>query len=285
MSHRARFALMITALALSCGAPAYAEDTKRAVTHIQGDLYRFQNAFHFSVLLVTEAGVLVTDPIDAEAAAWLKAEIAERFGKPIRYLVYSHDHADHSSGGEVLGEGAVVVAHENARSAIVGESRPTAVPEVTFNDRLTIELGGKRVELIYLGNSHSDNMIVMHFPAERALFAVDFISVKRLPYRDLSDAYFPDWIEAVKRVEAMDFDLLVPGHGPIGTKEDVTEHRAYLEALYGGVLQAARDGQSLEQMKSSITLAEFSHLGQYGEWRELNIEGMYRQISLHRRGN
>jgi glyoxylase-like metal-dependent hydrolase (beta-lactamase superfamily II) len=265
---------------------AWSQDApKRAITQIAGDLYRFQNNFHYSVFLVTQAGAIVTDPINAEAAAWLKNEIATRFDKQVKYLIHSHDHADHSAGGEVFADTAVVVAHENAKRTIVGEQRPTAVPQVTFSDKMTIELGGKTVELAYLGRSHSDNMIVMRFPEARALYTVDFVSVKRLPYMTLSDAYFPDWIDAVKRVEAMDFDILVPGHGPLGTKADASDHRAYLEDLYGAVLEAARAGQSLEQMQKNITLEAYKDWGQYEKWRALNIEGMYRQVSLHRRGN
>jgi len=150
---------------------------------------------------------------------------------------------------------------------------------------MSIELGGKTVELIYPGRSHSDNLIAMHFPAERALFAVDFISVGRLPYQDLADAYFPDWIEAIKAVEALDFDILVPGHGPLGTKADAADHRRYLEELHDAVLQAARAGQSLEEMQASITLEKYQDWGQYAEWLPTNIEGMYNHVSLHRRGN
>jgi glyoxylase-like metal-dependent hydrolase (beta-lactamase superfamily II) len=266
-------------------APVLAQDAKRSITKIAGDLYRFQNNFHYSVFLVTRDGIIATDPIDAEAARWLKDELKSRFGVPVRYLIYSHDHRDHVAGGEVFTPLATVVAHEKARAAIIGEQRPTAVPEITFTDRMTIRLGGKSVELLYPGLSHSDNMIVMHFPEERAVFTVDFISVNRLPYMNLSDAYFPEWIDAVKKVEAMDFDILVPGHGPVGTKADVTEHRRYLQALYDAVLDASRKGQSLDEMKKSITLDAFKHLGMSGKWREPNIEGMYRQVSLHRRGN
>jgi glyoxylase-like metal-dependent hydrolase (beta-lactamase superfamily II) len=266
-------------------APVLAQDAKRSITNIAGDLYRFQNNFHYSVFLVTPEGIIATDPINAEAAGWLKTELKARFNLPVKYLIYSHDHRDHIAGGEVFAPQATVIAHENARAAIVGEQRPTAVPDLTFTDRMTVTLGGKSVELLYLGRSHSDNMIVMHFPAERALFAVDFIAVKRLPYMDLSDAYFPEWIEAVNKVETMDFDILVGGHGPLGTKADVSEHRQYLQALYDAVLDASRKGQSLDEMKKSITLDEYKHLGMYGKWRELNIEGMYRQVSLHRRGN
>ena len=262
-----------------------AQDAKRSITKIAGDLYRFQNNFHYSVFLVTPDGIIATDPISADAASWLKQELKARFGLPVKYLIYSHDHRDHIAGGEVFTPEATVIAHAKARAIIIGEQRPTAAPDVTFTDRMTVTLGGKSVELFYAGLSHSDNMIVMHFPEERAVFTVDFISVKRMPYMNLSDAYFPEWIDAVKKVEAMDFDILVPGHGPMGTKADATEHRRYLQALYAAVLDAAREGQSLGDMKKSITLDKFKHLSMYDKWRELNIEGMYRQVSLHRRGN
>lgn len=270
---------------LTMSMTAFAQQPTREIMRIAGDLYRFQNNSHFSVFLVTPDGVIVTDPINAQAAAWLKAEIAKRFDKPVRYVVYSHDHADHISGGEVFADTAVVIAHEKARRAIIGEKRPAAVPELTFSDRMTIELGGKTVELLWLGRSHSDNLIVMRFPEERTLFAVDLVSVKRLPYQTLADSYFPDWIDVLRRMEALDFEILAPGHGSLGTKKDITEHRQYLEDLRDAVLDAARAGQTLEQMKQSIKLEKYSDWGQYEAWLPLNIEGMYNQVSLHRRGN
>lgn len=274
----------IAVLALACliyAMPSYAA-ANRSLTLINGDLYRFQNNFHFSVVLVTDAGVMVTDPINKDAAQWLKDEIASRFGKPIKYLVYSHDHVDHIAGGEVFGA-ANVIAHENARADIIGEKRPTAVPNITFSDNMTINLGGNAVALSYLGRSHSDNMIVMNFPRQRVLFAVDFIPIKSLPWKTLTDAYIPEWIDAVKRVEAMDFDILMPGHGSPGSKADVTALREYMETLYGAVLSGMREGQTLQQLKENINLPEYAGWGNYDKHLSLNIEGMYNQISLHRR--
>jgi glyoxylase-like metal-dependent hydrolase (beta-lactamase superfamily II) len=261
------------------------QEPKRNITKITGDLYRFQNNFHYSVFLVTPEGVIVTDPINAEAAGWLKAEITKRFNQPIKYLIYSHDHRDHVAGGEVFGDTVLIIAHENTKSAIIGEKRPTAVPQITFSDSLTIELGGKTVELSYVGRNHSNNSVVMRFPAERALFAVDFIPVKAVAYRNLPDAYIPDWMESLKRVEAMDFDILVPGHGSLGNKADVRAFRDYLEELHAAVLEQARAGKSLEEMQQSIRLEKYKDWFRYEEFLPLNIEGMYSRINLHRRGN
>jgi glyoxylase-like metal-dependent hydrolase (beta-lactamase superfamily II) len=256
----------------------------REISKIAGEVYRFRNANHYSVFAVTPAGVIATDPINADAARWLKGEIRQRFNQPLRYLVYSHDHADHISGGEVFADTAMVVAHDNAKAVIVGERRPTAVPHVTFSDRMTLELGGTVLELAYVGRNHSDNSIVMRFPRERILFAVDFIPVNSYAFRDFPDAYMPDWIESLKRVEAMDFDVLAPGHGPLGSKENVTMFREYLQDLRAEVVRYARDGKSLDEMKTLITLPKYAAWGPK-EGFPFNIEGMYRLVQANRRGN
>jgi glyoxylase-like metal-dependent hydrolase (beta-lactamase superfamily II) len=232
MRKRGTVSAGVLAMALLLGCPPGGlsqQPPVREVTKLAGEVYRFRNAGHYSVFAVTPAGVIATDPINADAARWLKAEIARRFGQPIRYLLYSHDHADHIAGGEVFADTATVVAHDNAKATIVGERRPTAVPQLTFSDRLTLELGGTVLELAYVGRNHSDNSIVMRFPRERLLFAVDFIPVDSYAFRDFPDSYMPDWIESLRRVETMDFDVLVPGHGPLGTRANVTTFREYLQ--------------------------------------------------------
>jgi glyoxylase-like metal-dependent hydrolase (beta-lactamase superfamily II) len=247
----------------------------REITPIAGEVYRFRNNNHYAVFAVTPAGIIATDPINAEAAQWLKAELQKRFSQPVKYLIYSHDHTDHISGGEVFADTAIVVAHENARIAIVNEKRPTAVPQVTFSDRLSLDLGGTVVELSYTGRNHSDNSIVMRFPKERILFAVDFIPVASVAFRDFPDAYVEDWIESLKRVEQLDFDILAPGHGPLGKKEHVRMFRDYLEDLRSAVLKYAREGKSLDDMKSLIKMEKYAKWAGYEQMLQLNIEGMY----------
>jgi glyoxylase-like metal-dependent hydrolase (beta-lactamase superfamily II) len=257
----------------------WSQETEREITQVAGDLYRFQNKYHHSVFLVTPEGVIVTDPINAEAAAWLKEEIDRRFDLPIKYLIYSHDHIDHIAGGEVFTTaGAVVVAHENTKRSIIKREWAMPVPQITFSDAMTIELGGKTVELSYPGEGYSQSLIVMRFPDEKALFTADLVTVRRLPFETLEDSYFPQWIDAIKSVEAMDFQLLVPGHGQLGNKADASDHRAYLEDLYTAVLDGVRRGLSLEEMQDTITLDKYKDWIQYEQWRRMNVEGMYKQL-------
>jgi len=263
----------------------WAEAATRNITVIRGDLYRFQNNFHTSVFLVTPQGVIATDPINAAAARWLKKELKVRFNQTVKYLIYSHDHGDHISGGEVFADTAVIVAHQYTKKAIIQEKRSTAIPQVTYSEQMTIELGGEQVHLIYVGKSHSNNMTAVYFPGQGTMFTVDFISVNRLPYKNLGDSYFPDWIDAIKKVEGFDFDILVPGHGAIGRKVDVTRHRQYIETLYREVLRQVREGKSLSQIQRDTKMKGYEKWGQYKEWLPLNIEGIYQRIVLQRRGN
>ncbi len=278
-------AIALAGVAFAMPAVAQVSPAVREITKISGEVYRFRNNGHFSVFAVTSAGIIATDPINAAAATWLKDEMKKRWpDKPIKFAVYSHDHADHISGGEAW-DTATFVAHDNAKAAIVGEKRPTAVPQVTFSDKATIELGGTVLELIYVGRNHSNNSLVMRFPKEKIVFAVDFIPVKSVAFRDFPDAYLDEWLESLRRVEAMEFDILAPGHGQLGNKADVTNFRLYLEDLRAQVLAAARAGKSLEETKKIVDLSKYKDWGGYEQMSQLNIDGMYRLVQATRRPN
>lgn len=273
--------LGLTALLVVTGlSVARAEDEpRRSIVHIAGDLYRYQNNFHYSVFLITPEGAVVTDPINADTAQWLKGEIQSRFGQPVKYVIYSHSHPDHIAGGEVFADTATVVAHERAKTYIVENNYPTAVPDQTFSDQTTIEVGDKSIELTYPGPSHSDDLILMRFMPERVVFAVDMVAVNRVPWRDLPGADLDGWIAALKVLEGMDFDILSPGHGPMGTRLDVAPHRHYFEDLRTRVGYEMRAGKSVDEIKEIVTMDDYSHWLRHADWRALNVEGMVRLLS------
>ena len=92
------------------------EDLPRhEITHLTDDLYRFRQIRDFGMFVVTPDGIIVVDPMNSEMAAWLKTQLDERFGLPVKYVIYSHHHNDHASGGEVFADTATFVGHENMR--------------------------------------------------------------------------------------------------------------------------------------------------------------------------
>ena len=99
--------------------PTVAQDIKRSITKVVGDVYRFQNRFHYSLVTVTNVGVVVVDPINESAAQWLRDNLKQVTDKPITHLIYSHSHGDHASGGTVLASrGTQVIAHANAPAPV-----------------------------------------------------------------------------------------------------------------------------------------------------------------------
>src|SRR5262245_24870161 len=254
------------------------------ITKLADDVYLFRHQFHQALFITTSEGVIVTDPISAEAATWLKGEIKKLTDQAVRYVVYSHHHSDHITGGSVFADQATFVSHAAARGRIVDAADPTTpVPTVTFTDRMFIDLGGKHVELIYTGKNHSDNSLVVLLPQNRLLFAVDFIPVETVAYRTMRSDYPDDWIESLKRVEQLEFDTLVPGHGTIGRKEHVGMFRGYLEDLRAAGLEQMKKGASLEEVKKTVHLPKYAQWSRYGDWFPENVEGMYRYYSQAQR--
>jgi len=314
-----------------CGA-AFAQEPERGIVQVAGDLYRAQNNQHFTVFLVTSEGIIVSDPINRAFAEWLRGELEQRFDVPVRYVLYSHHHWDHASGGEVFADTAEFVGHEAMAEALRLRPADTALTDAAaamdanrngrieqteatgnfqgqfalydanedgalsgaeiargpvsdvypaqslFADRRTVTLGGKTVEMIHIGPTHSPDMTVLRFPAERAVFLVDFLSVKRLPFQTLPGVDIDDLTATIRDVEALDFDIAVGGHGSIGNKQDVVEHRVYLEELRDQVAAGIAAGRSLEELTASIKMEAYSDWGLF-EWLPLNIQGMHRILT------
>lgn len=253
--------------------PAFSQEPVRAVTQVAGDVYHFQNNFHCTVFVITGNGVVVTDPIDADAAAWLKSEIEKLTDQPITHLVYSHSHGDHASGGAAFGNVPNIVAHANAPEAIDGVS-----PNWRFSKTMQFSQGDKSFELSYLGPGHGTDLIAMVIRPENVGFVVDAVASKRLFYRDFPGANPDEWTNQVRNVNSLDFDILVGGHGPVGKKSDVADGLAYLEEMRAAVLEGLQAGKTVDELAESITMDEYSDWINYEEWRELNVRGMARHL-------
>jgi glyoxylase-like metal-dependent hydrolase (beta-lactamase superfamily II) len=270
-------ALAIGAVMVLVSGALQAQEVKRSIEPVTGDVYRFQNNFHNAMFVVTEDGIVVTDPINAEAVAWLQDELAQRFDKPVTHMILSHSHGDHASGGQGWGDIAVI-AHENTKKHVEAGDVDTAMPTETFADNYEFSTGGKDFELTHLGNGHGDDLIAVVVRPENVAFVVDAVSPGRLPYRDFPRTDIDGMIEQIKAVEALDFEIMLPGHSRNGTKQDATDTRIYVEKLRDGVKAALAEGKTEEEIVASDLMSDYSDWGAYDQFRDLNIQGMVRWL-------
>jgi len=179
------------------------------------------------------------------------------------FSLYDADHNGSLSGAEI------------ARGPI----EFVRAPDLTYTDRLTIRLGGKRVEVISRPIAHADdNTLVRFVDGGNVLFASDWITVHRIPFGAIS----PDEIPLVQAVEGMDFEYFVCSHGALGKKADVSANLRYREDLRDAVARAIAAGQTLEQAQASVLMENYKDWEFYDVQRPQNVAGTYRALSAKR---
>ena len=172
-------------------------------------LYAFRYGPYRNIFIVTDEGVIVTDPLDVKAAGPMREEIRMITDQPVKYVAYSHSHWDHASGGQIFkDEGAQFVAQQECAKNMVETPHPDVVlPDITFEDDYKIELGGRSLELYYYGPSHDDCMVVMIARPANILFVVDITSAPsgwEMEYNPtMSEGYLYNMVSYLKSVEAL----------------------------------------------------------------------------------
>src|SRR5499426_212726 len=272
---RIHFAGMLTAIITSALAvPAQAQQPAPppfATTKVTDNVYIFRYGNHQSMFIVTPAGVIATDPISERRPAKPYIDAIQAVTKaPIKYVIYSHSHFDHIAGGKPFKDkGAVFVAHQNARTRILQVKDPDVVvpDQVVTGDKRNITLGGTTLELNYVGKNHSDSTLVMRLPKEKTIFTVDWIPLNGVQFRGMADNYLPDIEEGLKKVIAMDWERMIPGHpgpgGRLGNKDDARTALSYLQDLSAAVKEAASQGKCYADAMRDIKLPKYESFPNY----------------------
>ena len=247
-------------------------------------------------IVVTKEGVVVIDtPMVPANARKLAADIA-RFG-PVRYVINSEPHGDHIAGNCYFG--GMVVTHDGTRDALLKAKpeditgmlqmmAPDSLPldkefhfrpsDITFSERLTLYLGDHTFHLIHMPG-HTPYSLAVYVPEERIVFTSDNINLGMPVFRDA----LPDkWLETLKRLEELDVDKVVPGHGEVTDKSSFSQMSKIVKGWIDAVADAIAKGMSLEEAMEEVPKAEqFADMPKEGPaagFLRMNIERIYQVL-------
>lgn len=290
-------ALCTLTLTLLAATGAYAE-----LTRLSNNVYAYlggrddspRHSFAANAgVIIGERGVLVVDTLmSAQEGQHLLAAIRTITDKPIRYVVNTHTHLDHVLGNGVFADlGATVIAHEADRSALASQGDAllrraagygltpeelagtrVVVPDLAFGQRLTIDLGGEEVQLIHGSPSHTPGSLVVYLPGQKLLFSGDILFSDFHP--NLSEGDLTGWCRTLDTLLAMEIQRIVPGHGPLSTKDDLREMKRYLVLFDAEARRLAAGFRDIEALSAAIL--KVLPRRSLGQWMvELNLKKRY----------
>lgn len=267
MKHRILLAFVGSLLVVS-RAEAQRDDFSKVTiktTKITDGVYMLEGAGGNIGLSVGDDGVVVIDDQFAPLTPKIQAAIAAITPKPIKFVLNTHWHGDHTGGNENLASaGAVVVAHDNVRKRMsvpqfieimkrdVPASPPRALPIVTFSTDVTLHLNGEDLHIVHVGPAHTDGDSIVIFPKAKVVHMGDCFMTDSYPFVDLgSGGTFDGFVATADMVLAMldNTSKVIPGHGTLVGKAELKGWRDMLTAVRGRVKKEADAGKSLEAIQ------------------------------------
>jgi cyclase len=240
-----------------------------------------------STFIITNEGVIVIDTRGSEqqAAQVLKA-IREATDQPVVYTINSHFHKENISGNAVFKSGNSIIAQKRAQAMMIlkaeREQRAVTPPNLSFEKKLEIKLGQYHLKLIHPGPAHTDGDLYIYIPKWRIIITGGLVFNRIIPF--LGDGYIESWIHALREMEDLDAEVIVPGHGPVAGKPIVTQMKHYLMELKRYVNHQLDDGKNLPDTMQAV---KEQLKGKYGGWQHFervdeNIVRAYVEYSVQR---
>lgn len=254
------------------------DPSKPRMIKVTEGVYQFQQNFYNSLVVITEEGVVVSDPSKAERAKAMRDAIREITDQPVVKVIYSHDHFDHSRGGEIFKrEGAEFIAHKACLELMSRDlEQQVVLPDTTYELKHQIKLGDKTIDLHYYGPNDGNCMSVVHMPDDKVLLAVDwhlqgYVNESyRLPAHNYIGV-----LRTMERVRAeLEFEHIISGHMPISSVEQFEEDYQFNKALFEAVWKGMQAGKQPKELAQTIKLPQFKHWRGYDKNLPAHIERM-----------
>jgi cyclase len=264
------------ALAALAALPAWGQDFSKVeikTEKLNDTTYMLVGAGGNIGLSVGDDAVFVIDDQYAPLAPKIVAAIAAITPKPVKFMVNTHWHGDHTGGNEAFGKaGAIIVAHDNVRKRMASEqvieffkstvppSPRAALPLITFSTDTTFHINGDEVRALHVPRAHTDGDTIVHFVKGDIIHMGDCFFNGMYPFIDTSSGGTIDGVvAAADRALALagDRTRVIPGHGPLATKADLRAYRDMLATVSQRIKQMLRDGKKLEEVTASGVTADF----------------------------
>jgi cyclase len=249
------------------GGAIYVHDrvTSLEAERVTGDVHAIQGLGGNVGVLRTDAGAVVVDSMTFRIQGQRIRELAERLaGGPIQAVINTHYHLDHTHGNPGFAPGARVIATGRTRDYLLafdtsywdGKAEGT-LPNDLFEDEHELRIGAKTIRSIHPGRGHTGGDLVVLFVEDRVLHAGDLLFNGRYPNIDLeAGGSIREWIATLDRVLELDFERVIPGHGPVTDRAGIRAFQRFLDELWHAGEGAAREGLSLEQTLARTRLVE-----------------------------
>jgi glyoxylase-like metal-dependent hydrolase (beta-lactamase superfamily II) len=208
---------------------------------------------------VTAEGVIIVDDRFPPQSGEIVSKVRSVTSQPIKYVFSTHSHGDHTGGNPEFIAFAEIVGHRNARANMV-RNKQAAPPRVTFTDQAAVSLGGIEVQALHLGRGHTNGDAVIYFSDLRTVHTGDlFVWGKRTdgtlltPFVDRANGgSLVEWITTLDKLLQLDFDAVIPGHGPVLAKGDVGKFRQGLITLRQRMTDVVRAGAKKEELAARL---------------------------------
>jgi glyoxylase-like metal-dependent hydrolase (beta-lactamase superfamily II) len=259
---------LLTLLVFGAGMLAYAQEL--TTHHVNDNIYMIEGDGGNIGVSVGDDGILIIDDKFARLSDAIRAEVAKLDDGKLEFILNTHHHGDHTGANEKLGGEAHIIAHANVRKRLAegknidDETVRNGIPVITFDESLSLHFNGEEIKAVHAPTGHTDGDSIIFFTKANVVHMGDQFFLGRFPYVDLDGggdvAGYLKNVKEMLRVLPSDVRI-IPGHGPLGTVEDLKEFARTIDETTAIIRKQIDDGKSIEEIQKAGLPDKYAPLG------------------------
>jgi len=277
LSRKLTFAIPFLVLIIS--SPDLMAQDRLAIEEVKNGLYMITGPGGNVGVRVTSEGVILIDDKFPQDFDEIQALVATASSLPVRYVINTHHHGDHSGSNPGFLPIAEVIAHKNARENMIRGDQD-GLPRVVYSDETSVYLGETEVQVFHMGRGHTNGDSVVYFPDLKTVHGGDLLH-GTAPFIDYGNGGSSrGWVGTINNILSLDFDTAIPGHGVIMDRRDVLNFRNQMEEVRGRMASLIRNGLEVDDAPEEIRDRDLSWTqAENGLFMQRSIPGFYEEVS------